>query len=80
MIFLYRFRIRKLWTPGMFWDPVSQESGGGESRMESIVSGVLLIYAQLTGRSMEDDEFWEKNETFLCDIQKVHGRVEQDIF
>lgn len=60
--------------------PVLQESGGGESRMESIVSGVLLIYAQLTGRSMEDDEFWEKNETFLCDIQKVHGRVEQDIF
>ena len=45
--------------------PVSQESSGGESRMESIVSGVLLLYAQLTGHSMEDDEFWEKNETFL---------------
>lgn len=29
--------------------PVSQESGGGESRMESIVSGVLLIYAQHGG-------------------------------
>ena len=49
-------------------------------RMDSLVSGVLLLYWHLTGEKMDTAEFWGRNEKKFCDMQGVWERVEMDIF